>query len=399
MRHLDFALSCLLISSIRFGVVFCQDARYLLEKLMENYDSRVPPNFNTDKVTKVAIDMHISSVDSISEQTMDFIISVFLRQRWEDTRLSHRHFSNLSVISLDTKMVDRIWVPDLFFRNEKKAEFHDVTVPNRFLRIYENGSIYYSSRISLRLSCPMRLEKFPLDEQQCTLQMESYAHTTDTLLFEWNNPDPIEINEELELPQFELTDYKLSTCTRRYITGNFSCLNITLYLRRNIGFYMIQTYIPTALIVGLSWVSFWISQDAVPARISLGVLTILTMTTQASSSRQSLPRVSYIKAIDIWMATCLVFVFAALLEFAIVNVLSRNEIRRKSSLRDKMRNDQVCQKEEELKSSGKMISFFVRDPKGKEKAKKVDKGARAGFPLAYFTFNLVYWITYVFWQP
>lgn len=65
------------------------------------------------------------------------------------------------------------------------------------------------------------------------------------------------------------------------------------------------------------------------------------MTTQASSSRQSLPRVSYIKAIDIWMATCLVFVFAALLEFAIVNVLSRNEIRRKSSLRDKMRNDVI----------------------------------------------------------
>ena len=37
----------------------------------------------------------------------------------------------------------------------------------------------------------------------------------------------------------------------------------------------------------------------------------------------SLPRVSYTKAIDIWMITCLVFVFAALIEFAVVNVLSR----------------------------------------------------------------------------
>lgn len=34
-------------------------------------------------------------------------------------------------------------------------------------------------------------------------------------------------------------------------------------------------------------------------------------------------RVSYIKAIDLWMSTCLVFVFAALIEFAVVNVLSR----------------------------------------------------------------------------
>lgn len=86
---------------------------------------------------------------------------------------------------------------------------------------------------------------------------------------------------------------------------------------------MIQTYVPSVLIVILSWVGFWISSDAVPARISLGVLTVLTMTTQTSGSTGSLPRVSYIKAIDIWMATCLLFVFAALLEFAVINVLAR----------------------------------------------------------------------------
>ena len=91
---------------------------------------------------------------------------------------------------------------------------------------------------------------------------------------------------------------------------------------------MIQLYVPSALIVILSWVSFWISADAIPARISLGVLTILTMTTQSSGSSRNLPRVSYVKAVDVWMAVCLLFVFAALLEFAVVNVLSRREIKK-----------------------------------------------------------------------
>ena len=100
---------------------------------------------------------------------------------------------------------------------------------------------------------------------------------------------------------------------------------------------MMQTYIPSILIVVLSWVSFWINIDAVPARISLGLLTVLTMTTQSVGMWMSLPRVSYIKAIDVWMSTCTVFVFASMLEFAIVNTLARQEIRRMSMReRDKL---------------------------------------------------------------
>ena len=58
------------------------------------------------------------------------------------------------------------------------------------------------------------------------------------------------------------------------------------------GYYLIQMYIPSLLIVILSWVSFWINMDAAPARVGLGITTVLTMTTQSSGSRASLPKVS-----------------------------------------------------------------------------------------------------------
>lgn len=43
------------------------------------------------------------------------------------------------------------------------------------------------------------------------------------------------------------------------------------------------------------------------------------MTTISTGVRSSLPRISYVKAIDIYLVICFVFVFAALLEYAAVN--------------------------------------------------------------------------------
>merc|ERR1719509_421457 len=69
----------------------------------------------------------------------------------------------------------------------------------------------------------------------------------------------------------------------------------------------------------LSWVSFWINHEATSARVALGITTVLTMTTISTGVRSSLPRISYVKAIDIYLVMCFVFVFAALLEYAAVN--------------------------------------------------------------------------------
>lgn len=115
-----------------------------------------------------------------------------------------------------------------------------------------------------------------------------------------------------------------------------------LHFTRKYGFHLIQEFIPSALIVMLSWVSFWISLDAVPARISLGLLSVLTMTTQSSGSRTNLPEVSYIKAIDIWMSACMLFVFAALIEYALVNVLDRKQRRTAMYAESDGSTSQVC---------------------------------------------------------
>ncbi|MGH0155874.1 UNVERIFIED_CONTAM: hypothetical protein FKN15_049434 [Acipenser sinensis] len=90
------------------------------------------------------------------------------------------------------------------------------------------------------------------------------------------------------------------------------------------GYFTIQTYIPCTLIVVLSWVSFWINKDAVPARTSLGITTVLTMTTLSTIARKSLPKVSYVTAMDLFVSVCFLFVFAALIEYGTLHYFISN---------------------------------------------------------------------------
>ena len=93
----------------------------------------------------------------------------------------------------------------------------------------------------------------------------------------------------------------------------------TVVMRRLIVFHIIQTYVPTAMLVVISWLSFWLDAKAAPARIGLTITTLLTLTTMSNGARQDLPQVSYVKALDIWVSMCTAFVFCVLIEYTLVS--------------------------------------------------------------------------------
>uniref|UniRef100_A0A672Q686 Glycine receptor subunit alpha-2-like n=1 Tax=Sinocyclocheilus grahami TaxID=75366 RepID=A0A672Q686_SINGR len=372
-----------------------------LDKLMgrtSGYDARIRPNFKGYNVT-------ITLFSESSVVSQDYRVNIFLRQKWNDPRLAYSEYPDSS-LDLDPSMLDSIWKPDLFFANEKGANFHDVTTENKLLRIFKDGTVLYSIRLTLILSCPMDLKNFPMDAQTCTMQLESFGYTMNDLIFEWLEKGPVQVAEGLTLPQFIIRDEKeLGFCTKHYNTGKFTCIEVKFHLERQMGYYLIQMYIPSLLIVILSWVSFWIHMDAAPARVALGITTVLTMTTQSSGSRASLPKVSYVKAIDVWMAVCLLFVFAALLEYAGVNFVSRQQKEFLRLRRRQRRNQKIFSfslNSQELQDGRLHLSgdnTCVKDTdlsrkKFVDRAKRIDTVSRAAFPLAFLIFNIFYWITY-----
>ena len=79
----------------------------------------------------------------------------------------------------------------------------------------------------------------------------------------------------------------------------------------------------------MSWVSFWLNRGAAPARVGLGVTTVLTMTTLINSVNAALPKISYMKSIDIYLFVCFFMVFGALIEYACVGYTDKRITLRK----------------------------------------------------------------------
>ncbi|NXU08284.1 GBRG2 protein, partial [Pardalotus punctatus] len=122
-------------------------------------------------------------------------------------------------------------------------------------------------------------------------------------------------------------------------TGDYVVMSVFFNLSRRMGYFTIQTYIPCTLIVVLSWVSFWINKDAVPARTSLEITTVLTMTTLSTIARKSLPKVSYVTAMDLFVSVCFIFVFSALVEYGTLHYFVSN--RKPSKDKDKKKKNPV----------------------------------------------------------
>ncbi|XP_072554923.1 gamma-aminobutyric acid receptor subunit rho-2a [Paramormyrops kingsleyae] len=407
---------------------------------VDDHDFTMRPSFGGPAIP-VGVDVQVESLDSISEVDMDFTVTLYLRHYWKDERLSFPSSTNKSM-TFDGRLVKKIWVPDVFFVHSKRSFIHDTTTDNIMLRVFPDGHVLYSLRVTVTAACNMDFSRFPLDSQTCSLELESYAYTDEDLMLYWKSGDEsLSTDDKISLSQFLIQKFHTTSRLAFYSsTGWYNRLYINFTLRRHIFFFLLQTYFPATLMVMLSWVSFWIDRRAVPARVSLGITTVLTMSTIITGVNASMPRVSYIKAVDIYLWVSFVFVFLSVLEYAAVNYLTTVQERRDRKIRERLREQSLpctCGMShtrtmmldgtyseadteslagytlapivpEEKEKQGQMVGHLsmssVSTSTGKKKGLRglriienthaIDTYSRMIFPGSYIIFNLIYWSVY-----
>uniref|UniRef100_A0A8D8YU60 Glycine receptor subunit alpha-3 n=1 Tax=Cacopsylla melanoneura TaxID=428564 RepID=A0A8D8YU60_9HEMI len=366
------------------------------------YDKMRPPK-KEGQPTIVYFHVTVMGLDSIDENSMTYAADIFFAQTWKDHRLRLPENMTSEYRLLEVDWLKNMWRPDSFFKNAKAVTFQTMTIPNHYVWLYKDKTILYMVKLTLKLSCAMNFMIYPHDTQECSLQMESLSHTTDDLVFQWDPEMPLAVDEKIELPQLQLVKNKTADCSQVYSTGNFTCLEVIFVLKRRLGYYLFHTYIPTCLIVIMSWVSFWIKPEAAPARVTLGVTSLLTLSTQHAKSQASLPPVSYLKAVDAFMSACTVFVFMALMEYCLVNiVLGDSDLPKPPE--PPAKQDKIF--ELAAKENARLLTGQPMIPpnqqaqrnlaqRARTRAINIDRFSRVFFPVLFAILNCTYWIMFV----
>lgn len=410
---------------------------------MSTYDKFLRPN-STGAPTDVFARMFVYFIGSIEAQNLQFSAQILLKYRWKDERLQHEGLTDEGEETLRSA----VWTPHVYFVNEHESRIMGSGKDDILLSIGNDGTVLYTSRLKVTLLCMMDLAKFPFDNQICPLELEAWNYNTNELNLHWETGSPIIIDKKLQLTEYSLTSVSTNESANMYedrsplaesdgpqskFKGNYSCLTVKFHLKREVGHYIMDYYVPSILLVVVSWVSFWLDPNAVPGRTVLGTSTMLTFITLSRNIGSSLPKVSYVKATEYWFIMCTGFIFGSLVEFAFVNTIWRRrknvELKKKntrhilkSTLTPQMKRKEIpgldrsrsCsslggehKSQSQTTLSVESIIPTINPPaqerpepvekKGwftmtpQEIANWIDKRSRVGFPVLFVICNICYW--------
>ncbi|XP_033324756.1 pH-sensitive chloride channel 1 isoform X10 [Megalopta genalis] len=289
--------------------------------LSTRYDKRLLPPVQGTLTVNVSV--LLLSLASPDESSLKYEVEFLLQQQWYDPRLRYSNRSQYEFLNA-IHHYDDIWLPDTYFIMH--GDFKDPLIPVHFaLRIYRNGTVNYLMRRHLILSCQGRLNIFPFDDPLCSFAIESISYEQTAITYVWKNDEgTLRKSPSLTSLNAYLIKNQTITCPIKVSwRGNYSCLKVDLIFTRDRAFYFTTVFIPGIILVTSSFITFWLEWNAVPARVMIGVTTMLNFFTTSNGFRSTLPVVSNLTAMNVWDGVCMCFIYASLLEFVCVNYVGR----------------------------------------------------------------------------
>jgi len=244
-----------------------------------------------------------------------------------------------------------------------------------------------STRLSLVLDCPMQFAWYPFDRQICHIRLASYAHTTSEVILFWKDISPVQ-KLDFHVAGFHLENIKNGNTTSSTESGEYITLTVDLTMKRTLPLFMTQYFLPTIVLVILSWFAFWMHPDMMTPRILLGVVCLITIYHLQTGTLLQHIATGCCTAFAVWAQVCSLFVLLSLLETVLVNYWTRRDTEI-YKLTSKHFDDGL--NAAPLLTSRVDTYALARDGMPITRGERTDSICRCGFPLLFFVFSVVYW--------
>ena len=117
-------------------------------------------------------------------------------------------------------------------------------------------------------------------------------------------------------------DLTMFTITSLTLTKEDDMVHMTLNLKRKVVTELLTTYLPTILLLLITFVTIFFDKDLFGDAIAVNLTIMLVMTTIFTSKIEELPPTSDMKMIDIWLISCLVIPFLEVILRTIIECLN-----------------------------------------------------------------------------
>ncbi|XP_035227714.1 glycine receptor subunit alpha-1-like isoform X1 [Stegodyphus dumicola] len=378
----------------------------------EGYNKHLTPLEQEKKPTMVYLNLDIMDIDQIEEEKMEYSLQFYVNEYWRDLRLNLTFLDKLQQVP--SSWVPDIWTPDIIFENSKGGWIYPLSIPNIVVQVHSHRYLHRFTRYNMKISCAMFLRTYPMDTQNCFLSISSLANDNTKMILKWLHQRK-EGNlgiKDLTWSKIQPLKYYLANVTpgsRSYhwSGGTFTALYANFTFVRHLSSHIFNVYIPSGLVVVLSFLSFWLNVRAVPARVALGLTSLLTLSTQASQARNNLPPINYLTALDIWLFFCIVVVFLSLIEYATVYHLYGQKVRRQREdvsmstwSKKRCRGCKIdSMAEGRFRTSANKKNLPQQEEhvgvEFDENLQTLDKACRFIFPFSFIVFCTLYWVCYL----
>ncbi|CAC5401853.1 CHRND [Mytilus coruscus] len=189
---------------------------------------------------------------------------------WDDYRLNWtdplKFSADFTSINYLFSSETYVWKPTLVIENSIQ-NIGVITDPSIPMRISQTGRIFWNPPGIYKVSCKSDITYYPLDTQDCTIKLISWAYTSTNVLLRIGQNEAVDINDYTENGEWEListSERKASTDGAQITKGftDFSSLSFSIKLRRRPTFHIINSIFPMALMAVLIAVVFKLPVDS-----------------------------------------------------------------------------------------------------------------------------------------